>query len=78
MIKRCARCGKEFDRSPRAKYCWDCVVEVRNENQRRWIETHYEQFCETQRKYRKAHREQIRERARQRRLRKKLEREAAK
>ena len=61
MIKKCVRCGKEFDRHPRAKYCWDCVDEVRNENQRRWIETHREQYLEYHRRYQAEYREQHRE-----------------
>ena len=55
MIKKCARCGNEFEtRAHNAKYCSDCRVKVRRESCRRWQKKHPEKVLEYQRQWRAA------------------------
>lgn len=63
MIKRCARCGKEFaTKYPFQKYC---SKECRHEAQREYRNNY-------QRRYRELNRERLREYARQRYIKSKL------
>ena len=88
MIKKCVRCGAEFEaRSPNAKYCLDCRVDVQCEHQkryrrkhpevyrehsRRWRTEHLDYYREYSRRWRKEHPEQAREHSRRSRERQKL------
>lgn len=77
MIKKCVRCGAEFEaRSPNAKYCLDCRVDVHHEHHRehsrRWRTEHLDYHREYSRRWRKEHPEQAREHSRRSRERQKL------
>ena len=62
MIKKCVRCGAEFEaRSPNAKYCLDCRVDVQCEQKRRWYKEHLDYHREHSRRWRTEHLDYYRE-----------------
>lgn len=66
MIKKCVRCGKEFDAHRfNVKYCDDCrpIVkrEQNRESRRRWLKANPEKQRECARRWKKAHPEKNRE-----------------